>query len=173
MSISIIGSFQIKKANINRSFDLLDEEEEDVSPSLSQKRIAIQSFLDDSESDAGANRKRRGRQFTSPGGVTKKRRLASSEEYVANIPNHECAQVISAILIALEPSPSNCDLVCQALLEDTEGDIDLRSAGFCARLLCRKELLLYELSKKKLHDTQEVDADILNEVSVPEILSEL
>ena len=164
-----------KKAKINRSFDLLDEEEEDVLPSLSQNRSARQSHLDDSESDADASRKRRGRQFTSPSGVTKKRRLASSEEYVANIPNHECAQVISAILIALEPSPSNCELVCQALLgtdlhlEETEGDIDLRSAGFCARLVCRKELLLYELSKKKLFDTREVDADILNEVSVPEI----
>jgi len=48
------------------------------------------------------------------------------------------APVISAILIALEHHLQSVT----ALLEETEGDINLRSAGFCARFQSERAFIL-------------------------------
>lgn len=70
-------------------------------------------------------------------------------------PNHYCAKAIGSILIAIDPSVSNCRLLCESLLgaeldvnpEDIHGDMDLRLGIACLDFLAIQEVLLNSLGE--------------------------
>ena len=78
-------------------------------------------------------------------------------------PNFQCAKAIGSLVIAMEPSFSNCRLVCETLLgtdidvepESIKGDMDLNSVVHSVSLLSKREVLLNSLGGHKLLDTED------------------
>lgn len=73
-------------------------------------------------------------------------------------PDLRCAQEIGSILLTLDPSASNCYLVCESLLgtelnlepDSIQGDIDLRSASACVQFLSLDTVILNRLAREKV-----------------------
>lgn len=76
-------------------------------------------------------------------------------------PNFQCAKAIGSLLITMEPSFSNCRLICEALLgtdidiepESIQGDMDLNSVTGAVSFLGMNEVLMNKLANLKAADT--------------------
>lgn len=92
-----------------------------------------------------------------------KRRKTQSK--VLTPPNFKCAAAIGSLLLAMEPSFSNCRLVCEALLgtdidvdpKSIQGDMDLSPIINSVYFLGKREVLLNNLAKQKILDTEDSD----------------
>lgn len=116
---------------------------------------------DDSEGDDSARGKKR--TLSGRSGRGRKRRRNSPTFF--SPPNLPCAREIGSLLIALDPSASNCSLVCESLLgtelnlepDSIHGDMDLRSATTCLQILSLETVLLNRMAKHKLLNESETN----------------
>mmetsp|Transcript_46714 Transcript_46714/g.52047 ORF Transcript_46714/g.52047 Transcript_46714/m.52047 type:complete len:3191 (+) Transcript_46714:200-9772(+) len=94
---------------------------------------------------------------------SKKRRRTQS--LIFTPPNYQCAKAIGSILLAMDPSVSNCRLVCESLLgteldvkpQNVQGDMDLRLGVACIDFLGMKKVLLNSLARQKLLNIDETE----------------
>ncbi len=92
-----------------------------------------------------------------------KRRKGNST--VVAPPDFKCAKAIGSLLLAMEPSFSNCRLVCETLLgtdidiepESIQGDMDLTSVADAVSFLGMREVLLDKLANPKDSDTEDAE----------------
>jgi hypothetical protein len=136
-------------AKENEEGGLWSDEEEDVVLLESSRAIGNTTSFDESDNEASRKRKR----SSSLDGATRSRKRAdhSSATPIGIPPNLESAKHIGSILIALDPSPSTCELVCQALLgtelgfdpSDIDGDLNLRLSIDCIRIVSSKRAIFH------------------------------
>jgi hypothetical protein len=153
--------------------ELTSSSEQDVNKSATPSHN-IEFDDDDSDSDSPAARDNardnlHGQKKRSASGIRDHNRQSNKRRRTQSLlftpPNHLCAKAIGSLLLAIDPSVSNCRLVCESLLgtgldvkpENIQGDMDLRSGVTCIDFLGMKEVLLNNLAKQKLLDINETD----------------
>ena len=96
---------------------------------------------------------------------SKRAKRGKTNSTVVAPPDLKCAKAIGSLLLAMEPSFSNCRLVCENLLgtdidiepESIEGDMDLTSVADAVSFLGMREVLLNKSANPKDSDTKDAE----------------
>ena len=143
MASSTSSSNDAKGSDFYAVEDFLDDDNDDDEHFPSQRKsTSKQQSLESLSEGDDYHAPKRGLAPSQQHGV-KRRRLAVSNDTLVLPLNHECAKRVGSLLFVLDPSPSSCQLICEALLgteldldpSTVQGDMDLRSVVFCTKLL--------------------------------------
>ena len=155
--------------------ELASSSEQDVNKNAnSSHNIGFDDDDSNSDPDSSAARNKsgdnlHGQKKRSTSGIRDHNRHSNKRRRTQSLlftpPNHQCAKAVGSLLLAMDPSASNCRLVCESLLgtgldvkpENIQGDMDLRLGVTCIDFLGMKEVLLNNLAKQKLLGINETD----------------
>lgn len=133
--------------------------------------------MDSSSSDESQGRNRRKRKRSLSVVTSGHAKSARVDGQIQTIPDFDCAVEVGRLLLLLEPSQSNCELVCLALLGASadldpfglDGDIDLRAAPLCVEFLASRNVVLHGHGKRVILGVEGSTADP-DETSVIQLL---
>jgi hypothetical protein len=142
-----------------------DDDDEEVTSKRPVAGRAEKHSMDASDSEDEIRNRRKGSFFDSQGGSRKRRKTLNSETPKVAAPDWSCAKRIASIILVLEPSVSNCGLVCGALLgtdldldpDSVEGDVDIRSGVHCVELLNDARVIFHHSAVSKIIDSFDME----------------
>ena len=120
-----------------------------------------------SSDDDSVQRSRRKRKGSLPLATSKRRKAPESPCRPFLLQDYKCAETVGRLLLTVDPSVSNCAMVCRALLggdcdldpNDLKGDVDLRTARASLHILTSPISLLHGLAKPYIANTNAASED--------------